>query len=73
MASAMGMAWILEFLGVEDIGIYYCGDFGRRMNRAMQVTLNIPMKKWTPELQKEFSLVPLQGGHNTYAVSHGES
>ncbi len=53
LASAYGMKRILNFLGVEVVEIYYCGEISHPQNRAMQNVLNIPAKKWTPALAEE--------------------
>ncbi len=53
LASAFGIAWILEFLGVESLGIYYCGEISHPQNRAMNNVLNIPAKQWNEQIEDE--------------------
>ncbi len=53
MASGVGMNRILNFLGIESNKIWYCGEIGHPQNRSMQVSLNLPMKLWTTEVEKD--------------------
>ncbi len=46
ISSAMGMLRIVNFLGVEDAEIVYCGEISHPQNRAMQNVLTIPIKRW---------------------------
>ena len=52
LACIYGMLRILQFLGVEKAGGYYCGEISHPQNRAMINVLNIPAKKWTKEIEK---------------------
>jgi nanoRNase/pAp phosphatase (c-di-AMP/oligoRNAs hydrolase) len=55
LASGFAMLRILSFLGVETIGLYYCGEISHPQNRAMQNVLDIPFKKWTQEIETRLS------------------
>jgi len=52
LASALAMSRVLEFLGIETQKIYYSGKISHPQNRAMSVSLNLPLKQWTPEVEK---------------------
>lgn len=52
LASAYGVVKILNFLGVENASIYYCGEISHPQNRAMQLVLNIPAKKWSKSVEQ---------------------
>jgi len=53
LASALAMSRILTFLGIEMQKIYYAGKISHPQNRAMSVSLNLPIKQWTPEIDKQ--------------------
>ncbi len=47
LASALGMQTILQFLGVENVVITYCGEIGHPQNRAMVNVLDtFTISKW---------------------------
>lgn len=46
ISSAMGMLRIVNFLGVENAEIVYCGEISHPQNRAMQNVLTVPIKRW---------------------------
>ncbi len=52
MSSAFGLLRILNFLGADDVELVYCGEISHPQNRAMQNVLNIPLKKWTKEIEQ---------------------
>jgi len=51
LASGYGMQRILQFLGVELISLYYCGDISHPQNTAMRNVLDIPFQKWSKEIE----------------------
>jgi len=53
ISSAFGISYILDFLGVTDKSIYYCGEISHPQNRAMHNILNITLNKWDVEIEKE--------------------
>ncbi len=53
IASAWGVAHILEFLGIAEPQIIYRGDVSHPQNRAMINVLNIPLRKWSDEIKGE--------------------
>ncbi len=46
IASCLGVVHILEFLGVEDKVVTYCGEVSHPQNRAMINVLQLRIKKW---------------------------
>ena len=53
LSSAYGMMKILNFLGVENVSIYYCGEISHPQNKAMQLVLDMPVKKWSKNLEHD--------------------
>lgn len=53
LASAYGMVYILQFLGVERIESYYKGEISHPQNRAMHNTLNMPIVKLTKQIESQ--------------------
>ncbi len=53
IASAWGISRILDFMGIVDWEIVYKGEISHPQNRAMANVLNIPIRKWLPEHNKE--------------------
>ena len=46
IASCLGVVRILDFLGVEDIHVVYCGEVSHPQNRAMINVLQLRINKW---------------------------
>ena len=46
IASTLGIATLLRFLGVENVEVVYCGEVSQPQNRAMINVLNIGITKW---------------------------
>jgi nanoRNase/pAp phosphatase (c-di-AMP/oligoRNAs hydrolase) len=46
IASCLGMSHILNFLGIEDTTVVYCGEISHPQNRAMINVLQLRVKKW---------------------------
>lgn len=46
IASCLGMSHILNFLGVEDTVVTYCGEVSHPQNRAMINVLQLVITKW---------------------------
>lgn len=46
LGSCLGVVRILNFLGVENVEIIYCGEISHPQNRAMQNILQLRVKKW---------------------------
>ncbi|MHA2279852.1 MAG: DHH family phosphoesterase [Promethearchaeota archaeon] len=46
IASCLGVSHILNFLGVEDTTVTYCGEISHPQNRAMINVLQLRIKKW---------------------------
>lgn len=55
IASAFGMQRIVTFSGVENSDLYYCGEISHPQNRAMYNVLDIPLKKWTKEIETDLA------------------
>lgn len=53
LASCFGMMKAIQFLGVENTGIYYCGEISHPQNRAMQQVLEIPVKRWPKAIEHD--------------------
>ncbi len=70
IASALGLAWLLEKLEGLETQIGYGGVIGRAENKAMIRVLRIPLRRTTPKDFDKFDLValldtqPEAGNHN---------
>ncbi|KKM73861.1 hypothetical protein LCGC14_1406240 [marine sediment metagenome] len=53
LASGVAMLRILEFFGITSPYIYYCKDISHAQNKAMQNILQLPVKKWTKDIEQE--------------------
>lgn len=53
ISSAFGISYILDFFGVTENNIYYCGEISHPQNRAMHNILNITLTKWDAEIERE--------------------
>lgn len=53
MGSVFGMQHILQFLGVENVEMLYCGDIDHPQNVAMRNILDIQLHKWNKSPESE--------------------
>lgn len=65
IASCLGISHILEFLGVEDTVVTYCGEVSHPQNRAMINVLQLQIKKW-------YDIEPIEGIYVFVDCSFGQ-
>ncbi len=65
IASCLGMVHILDFLGVEDTIVTYCGEISHPQNRAMINVLQLRITKW-------HDIEPLEGIYVFVDCSFGQ-